>query len=109
MSQTQKSKAEQRNMREQISYGISWLTVLLMVLLAAGTITENEPGTPVRMALSTLIYLALAAFAAPPVRQYIADNYRLKFPGWIVATILIVVALINELLISPELITEVPP
>lgn len=36
-------------------------------------------------------------------------NYRLKFPGWIVATILIVVALTNELLISPELITEVPP
>ncbi len=84
------------------------MAVLLMVLLAVGTITENEPGTPVRMALSTLIYLALAAFAAPPVRRYIADNYRLRFPRWIVFTILIVVALINEILISPELIAEVP-
>lgn len=109
MSQPRTSEPEQRTTREKMSLGISWLAVLLMVLLAAGTITENEPGTPVRMALATLIYLGLAAFAAPPVRRYIADTYRLRFPQWIVATILIVAALINELLISPELISEVPP
>lgn len=81
----------------------SWAGVVLMLLLAVGTVTESVSGMPVRMAVATLVYLCLAAFAAPPVRRYLDTEYDVAFGRGTVVVILLGVGLANEAVIAPPL------
>ena len=108
MADTQDTRRGGKRTLDRIAYVASWLAVILLVLLAVGTVTENRPGTPVRMAVGTLIHAALAVFAARPVRRYLADEHDRRFDRWTVVAILVVGVIVNEGLRTPELVEDVP-
>lgn len=82
---------------------ISWIAAGFLALLAGGTVTESVSGSPLRLILSTVVYLLLAAFAAPPVRRYLQQNFGVQFSRSIVIGILTAGVLIIETLIAPPL------
>ncbi len=82
---------------------ISWIATGFLALLAGGTVTESVSGPPLRLILSTVVYLLLAAFAAPPVRRYLQQNFGVQFSRSIVIGILTAGVLIVETLIAPPL------
>ena len=80
---------------------ISWLAVGFLAILAGGTVTESVSRMPVRIIVSTVVYLLLAAFAAPPVRSYLQQKSGLTFPRSIVVGGLIAGVLITEEVVTP--------
>ncbi|MFC6872372.1 hypothetical protein [Halobellus marinus] len=93
-----------RSLMDRVAFAASWLAVVLLALLAVGTLTVSVPGTPIRMLAGTAIHAGLALFAAPPVRRYLRENYGITFGRWTVAAILVVGVIVNEGLITPEVL-----
>lgn len=88
---------------DTIAPAASWLAVILMFLLAVGTITESVSGMPVRLAVSTMIYVLLGLFATPPLRRYLEAKLDLEFERAAVVVVIVVGTIGNEGLIAPPL------
>lgn len=89
--------------RDSVGTALAWLATILFVLLAIGTVTMSQPGTPLRLVAGTLIHVALALFAAPPFRHYLANSHGRRFHRSTVAAVLLIGLVDNEGLITPEL------
>lgn len=94
---------DEKGLIDTIAPAASWIGVILMFLLAVGTITESVSGMPVRMAVSTVIYVLLGLFAAPPVRRWLEATADVAFERAIVVVIIVVGTIVNEGLIAPPL------
>lgn len=94
----------ERSLLDSVAFAASWLAVVLLALLAVGTLTVSVPGTPVRMAVGTAIHAGLALFAAPPVRRYLAASHGLAFNRWTVAAVVVVGVIVNEGVITPDVL-----
>lgn len=88
---------------DTIAPAASWLGVILMFLLAVGTITESVAGMPVRMAVSTAGYVLLGLFAAPPLRRRLEATLDVELERAAVVVVIVVGTIVNEGLIAPPL------
>ncbi len=84
---------------------VSWFAAGFLILLAVGVATESVSGQPVRLICTTIIYVLLAAFAAPPVRGYFTRKLRVTIPRPIVVIILVVGTILNQAAVAPPLTT----
>jgi len=82
---------------------VSWIAAGFLAILAGGTVTESVSGSPLQLILSTVVYLLLAAFAAPPVRRYLQQNFGVQFSRSIVIGILTAGVLITETILAPPI------
>lgn len=93
----------EQSLVDTLAPAASWLAVILMFLLAVGTITESVAGMPVRLAVSTVGYVLLGLFAAPPLRRRLEATLDTEFERAAVVVILVVGTIVNEGLIAPPL------
>lgn len=80
---------------------ISWIAAAFLVILAGGTVTESVSGMKISMIFSMIIYLLLAAFAAPPVRSAIQEKLQTAFSRPVVVIILTAGVFVNEAILAP--------
>lgn len=81
---------------------VSWLTAAFLVAVAGGTATEDTYDIGLRMISATGIYLALAAFAAPPVRRYLQGKLPVALSRPVVVAVLAIGVLVNEEIVAPS-------
>lgn len=93
----------ERGFIDKIAPATSWLAASFMVYLAGATITESVAGMPVRTALGTAVYIALAIFVAPPTRDYLQGQYGMSFSRGFIVVVVIMTPLFNEGFITPPI------